>query len=239
MSEPAGLQAPNRTSTHNVAVAFFALSVAVAAIAAVSGRDESEAPIEESEFVVAAPSPAGRSHGRAYSAGQVTPLLAETRNSPNITQPGEAPIPVGLKIDRIRMNSQLVGLGLTEGGALAVPSGEYYDYPGWYAHGAAPGERGPAVIAGHLDSDSAPSVFHRLGELAPGDVIEIDRADGSVIFFTVDRVGQYSKDNFPTEAVYGPTSEPELRLITCGGGYDRREASYQDNVVVFASQSSR
>ncbi|MGI9612600.1 MAG: class F sortase [Acidimicrobiales bacterium] len=226
-------------STHNVAVGVFALSVAVAALAAIGGRGEADAPIEEAEYAAPAPFTAEESHGRAYSAGQVTPLLAETRNSPNVTQPGDAPVPVGLKIDRIRMNSQLIGLGLTESGELAVPAGEYYNYPGWYAQGAAPGEQGPAVIAGHLDSESSPSVFHRLGELAPGDVIEIDRADGSVIFFTVDRVGQYSKDNFPTEAVYGPTSKPELRLITCGGGFNRRDASYRDNVVIFASESSR
>jgi sortase (surface protein transpeptidase) len=103
--------------------------------------------------------------------------------------------------------------------------------------GPEPGEQGPAVIAGHLDSLTGPAVFYRLRELTAGDVISVDRADQSRVDFIVSRVEQHAKGAFPTDAVYGATPLSELRLITCGGAFNRRTGHYLDNVIVFASRA--
>ncbi len=105
---------------------------------------------------------------------------------------------------------------------------------GWYTAGVVPGDQGPAVIGGHVDSRRGPGVFFRLRTLRPGDLVDVTRSDGRSVRFAVIAVALYPKDAFPTDAVYGPTSGPELRLVTCGGTFDRSVRSYEDNVVVDA-----
>ena len=109
---------------------------------------------------------------------------------------------------------------------------------GWYSAGPEPGEPGPAVIAGHLDSKTGPDVFARLSQARPGQRIRIDLEDGTTLIFRVTDVEQYAQTDFPTRSVYGATDDPELRLITCGGAYDHAVGRYQDNVVVFAELAS-
>lgn len=141
--------------------------------------------------------------------------------------------PVRVSIPGIRLRTErIVSLGLTRSGGLATPAN--YDAIGWYRHGPTPGEIGPAVLAGHVDSPSGPAVFWHLGALHRDMVVEVLRADGSVAVFTIDTVRSYSRDQFPTTAVYGSTPRAELRLITCGGSYDDGTDSYSDNVIVFA-----
>jgi hypothetical protein len=145
------------------------------------------------------------------------------------------PVPVRLEIPRIGVFSPLQRLGKDRHGAVDVPSGpRQWKEAGWYAGGTRPGDPGSAVILGHVDSKRGPAVFYRLRELRRGDRVEVVRAGGSRITFTVDRVEQYDKRRFPTDAVYYPTLAPELRLVTCGGEFDRSRGSYEDNVVVFA-----
>jgi sortase (surface protein transpeptidase) len=100
--------------------------------------------------------------------------------------------------------------------------------------GAVPGEPGPTVVAGHVDSRTGPAVFYRLDELAAGDRVEVTRSDGQVFVYRVVTVESHPKNAFPTGRVYGPTPGPELRLITCGGDFDRSSRHYLDNVVVMA-----
>ena len=106
---------------------------------------------------------------------------------------------------------------------------------GWYAAGVVPGDRGPAVIGGHVDSRRGPGVFFALRTLRRGDIVEVARSDGRTARFTVIAVARYAKGAFPTRAVYGPTAGPELRLVTCGGIFDRARRSYQDNIVIDAA----
>jgi hypothetical protein len=117
-------------------------------------------------------------------------------------------------------------------GELAAPADP--SRAGWYAAGVVPGDAGPAVVGGHVDSRSGPGVFFGLRELRPGDRIEIIRSDGRAVRFAVTAVAAYPKTEFPTAAVYGPAPGPELRLVTCGGQFDRSERSYRDNIVVDA-----
>jgi sortase (surface protein transpeptidase) len=148
-----------------------------------------------------------------------------------------ASAPVALAIPAIRVRSRLVRLGLTADGLLEVPApGPHYNEAGWYRYSPAPGSLGPAIIAGHVDSAAeGPSVFFRLGSLHPRDTVLITRADGSVAVFAVDDVHRYLKTRFPTHLVYGDTDHAALRLITCGGPFDRATGNYLDNIVVTAS----
>ena len=130
------------------------------------------------------------------------------------------------------MRSELSQLGLDEAGAMKAPSS--FDTAGWFSLGPEPGQPGPAVIAGHVDSRDGPAVFYRLHELAPGDEVIVHRVDGTEIRFTVTGARSYPKTAFPTEAVYGPVPGSELRLITCGGEFDTSRRQYRENLVVYA-----
>jgi sortase (surface protein transpeptidase) len=142
--------------------------------------------------------------------------------------------PVRLEIPSIGVDSSsLVDLGKQADGSLEVPVD--YGQPGWFTGGPAPGQFGPAVIAGHVDSRSGPGIFYRLGELRAGETVSVTREDGTVAEFLVDRVERYPKDAFPTVEVYGDTTQrSELRLITCGGEFDTGTGHYVDNVVAYA-----
>ncbi|MGW2708759.1 class F sortase [Streptomyces sp. NPDC001356] len=165
------------------------------------------------------------------------PSAAEGRPDPGVTRagaPGLAPSPpLRIRIPAIRVNAPLVGLALTRSGSLDAPPAKEKNLAGWYEAGTTPGETGTAIVAGHVDNTDGPAVFYDLGALKRGARIEVDRRDGSVAVFTVDAVEVYSAHDFPDEKVYGAARRPELRVITCGGGYSRA-TGYQGNVVVFA-----
>lgn len=140
--------------------------------------------------------------------------------------------PVKLDIPSVSIHTRLLRLGLNRDGTLQVPWKPLL--AGWFTGSPTPGELGPAVIAGHVDSwSTGPAVFYRLGEVKPGDRIGVTRADGTVAQFRADAVRVYPKDAFPTETVYGNTDRSALRLITCGAWNSVRRA-YDGNVVVFA-----
>jgi hypothetical protein len=141
--------------------------------------------------------------------------------------------PVRIEIPAIGARAPIVWLGLNRDRSLAVPTN--FSDAGWWSGGPRPGEPGPAVIAGHVDSHTGPAVFYRIRELRPGNSIIVDRRDGSRVRFTVLGSEQYSKAHFPTARVYGRTAGRALRLITCSGTFDRSTGHYLDNTVVYAS----
>jgi sortase (surface protein transpeptidase) len=148
------------------------------------------------------------------------------------------PAPVRLEIPSIEVSTRLQRLGKDGHGAVEVPTGpRKWEEAGWYAGGTRPGDPGSAVLLGHVDSKRGPAVFYRLPELHPGDRVEVTRADGSRVRFAVQRTEQYPKARFPTADVYYPTLTPMLRLVTCGGAFDRGVGHYVDNVIVFATLS--
>lgn len=138
-----------------------------------------------------------------------------------------------VEIPAIGVGTALEPLDLLADGTLAAPRD--FDVAGWFAAGPQPGQPGPAVVAGHVDSRDGPAVFYRLDEVAPGDEILVGREDGTDVRFRVTAVETYPKDEFPTDAVYGPVPGPELRLITCDGPFDRASRQYADNLVVYAT----
>ncbi|WP_369237027.1 class F sortase [Streptomyces sp. R21] len=141
--------------------------------------------------------------------------------------------PDRIRIPSIHVNAPLTGLGLTPTGSLDVPPAAKKNLAGWYEAGTTPGERGTAVVAGHVDNAEGPAVFYDLGALKKGSTIEVERRDGGTARFSVDAVEVYDARHFPDEKVYGAARRPELRVITCGGGYSK-STGYQGNVVVFA-----
>lgn len=141
--------------------------------------------------------------------------------------------PVRLTAASVGIDTRLVDLAVAADGTVEVPSDD--STAGWLDVSPPPGARGPAVLAGHVDSTTGPAVFYRLRELVPGALVVVTRADGATVSFRVDGVEQYAKDAFPTAAVYGPVPGPVLRLITCGGVFDRSTGHYRDNTVVYAT----
>jgi hypothetical protein len=184
---------------------------------------------------VSAPEPeraptTGPAPGSALEAFGEAPL---PDSAPAQEAEAEVAEPTTVRVPSLGIRSRLTDLGVAADGTVEVPAD--YDLAGWFTGGPRPGQRGPAVILGHVDSRSGPAVFAEVDQLVPGDVIEVDRADGSTVAFHVDRLEQVPKDQFPSAAVYGPVPGPALRLITCGGEFDAATGHYRDNVVVFAS----
>ncbi|MCZ2820339.1 class F sortase [Modestobacter sp. VKM Ac-2977] len=224
MSEQSSRRPGSRTWTA-LAVALVVVAV-VAVVVAVTGQQQAPQP-------VAAPAQGTSSAAGATGAPSAPPA------SPDTAAAAPAPAaaqPVAVSIPTIGVTSDLLRLGLNDDGTVEVPPLGPDDQAGWYERGPAPGDVGPAVLLGHVDSaEHGPGVFFDLGALQPGDEVEVARADGTVAVFAVDRVERHPKDDFPTIEVYGDTADAQLRLITCGGDFDSSVRSYEDNVIAFAT----
>lgn len=175
-------------------------------------------------------------HGTLEEPSVVATAPAE-KAPPSAKVPVAAPMPesepVSIEIPALGVSSEVMALGLRPDGSMEVPPGAYP--AGSYTAAPTPGELGPAIIVGHVDWNGDPGVFFELHEMKPGDQVTVRRRDGSTALFRVDNVAQYPKNKFPTEAVYGNIDRAGLRLITCGGTFDRSADSYVDNIVVYAS----
>jgi hypothetical protein len=135
-------------------------------------------------------------------------------------------------IPAIGVRATIIRLGLQRDGTLQTPTD--FAQAGWWSGGPRPGARGAAVVVGHVDSKTGPGAFYALRSLRRGDDITIVGADGRTHHFVVQRLRSFPKAAFPTRLVYGPTTRPRLRLITCGGTFDPGTGHYRDNTIVFA-----
>jgi hypothetical protein len=142
--------------------------------------------------------------------------------------------PTRLDIPRIGVHTAMLSLGLAPDGSAAVPSLSQARLASWYDQGPSPGELGPSVLLGHVDTKSGPAVFYSIGSLHRGDIVEVTRRDGKIAVFGVDEVQRFAKSDFPTDLVYGDLDYSGLRLVTCGGAFDEAKHSYVDNTIVFA-----
>ncbi len=143
-------------------------------------------------------------------------------------------VPVRVRIPAIKVDARLTKVRADAHGVLQTPPLSRPEVAGWYADGVSPGEIGPAILVGHVDSDSRAAVFYRLRSLRHHDRIFVDREDGSTAVFRVEWTMQVPKKQFPDRKVYGPVNYAALRLITCGGVFDDSTHHYKDNIVVFA-----
>jgi Sortase domain len=190
-----------------------------------------------------APPPAGPPPALAppAPAPPAAAVSAQAAGSPSTAGPAsfrsvriyqEVPPPVRLRVPAVQIDTPLQRLGRAADQTVEVPTD--FGVAGWFGDGPRPGQPGPAVILGHVDSRSGPAVFFPLVRVVPGAEVQVDRADGSTVSFRVTSVVKVPKAEFPTELVYGPTLQPSLRLVTCGGPFDQAAGSYLDNVIVSA-----
>jgi sortase (surface protein transpeptidase) len=181
-------------------------------------------PTVSAESVTASPSPSAAPQTSAQPSASPPPVVVAMAESK----------PVRITIPKINAESSLIPLGLAADGTLAVPPVSKPLQAGWFTGGPTPGEDGPAVIVGHVDGVKRPGIFYRLRELAVGDAVAVARADGTTAKFVVSDKQQVAKSRFPTDRVYDETPGPELRLITCGGAFDRPTRNYLDNLIIYA-----
>jgi sortase (surface protein transpeptidase) len=173
----------------------------------------------------------------AAAAGAGRPGPASAHPSRKVTPAVRGPlmdrsVPVRVDVPSVGIDTTLLRLGLNADGTLQVPWKPLL--AGWYKGSPTPGELGPAIIAGHVDSwATGPAVFYRLGQVVVGARVTVERADSSVAVFKVTAVTAYPKASFPTHVVYGDVDRAELRLITCAH-WNSTTQEYDDDVVVFA-----
>ncbi len=196
--------------------------VAVAAAPSFTSANEAEPTASPSRSTKASTRPAGKKSAPAK----------KKASQPRLGRMLPASDPVALEIPSIGVkSSNFVDLDVAKDGTLEVPGSA--DEVGFYTGGPTPGQFGPAVLGAHVDSKKGPGIFYNLGAVQSGDKIHVTRNDKTRVTFVVDKVEVHPKDDFPTEAVYrGDFNKAEIRLVTCGGTFDRVK-HYLDNVVVF------
>jgi Sortase domain len=171
--------------------------------------------------------------GRAFAAEWPTRHRAQQNHLVDVVD-RDAARPRRIRIPAIGVWARVIPLRLEPDGTMQTP--DDVAETGWYAPGREPGERGPAVVVGHVDDASGPGVFYRLRELRRGDWIRIARADGSVVRFRVEGLERWPKAAFPTRRVFGDTHTATLRLVTCSGNFDPSTGHYVDNTIVYAAR---
>ncbi|WP_431782032.1 class F sortase [Streptomyces chumphonensis] len=173
-------------------------------------------------------------------------MVAEGVSRPDAvdTEPPEAEpfvmprsAPTRLSLPQLDADIEVFGADAEPDGTPPVPEKDDADRAAWWRGGPSPGQQGPALLVGHLDSVKGPAAFARIGSLKPGAEVVVEREDGSTVTFAVDSVEQYAKDDFPNARVYGPTKTAQLRLITCGGTWTKKDG-YDANIVAFATIKS-
>jgi hypothetical protein len=169
------------------------------------------------------------------------PLRVRSAAGPRLTAPSldgsplPRSLPVTVRIPAIGVDAHIIALGMGYGDIVRVPPLSTPMLTSWFDGGVTPGQNGPAVLFGHVDSAvTGPAVFYRLGNLRPGDVVYVTRADGTTAVFGVDAVDLYPEYAFPDRAIYGSTASPVLRLVTCGGDFDTKTHLYLDRTVAWA-----
>lgn len=183
---------------------------------------------------------ASRDTGSAAAVGSslasVSPADSRVTDGSEPDDPAVVSPPSVVEAPAVGLAAPLVPVGKTSDGALAVPA---FGTAGWYRHSPVPGSPGSAVLAGHVDSTTGPDVFFALGALEPGDDVLIRHEDGSVSTFVVDRLEVTDKERLPVARIFGPSEGANLRLITCGGAFDRQTGTYRSNVIAYAQLVAR
>ena len=193
-----------------------------------------------------APSAPSRSTGHAGPAGPGGAVPATAADAAAVaTAAGHAAehpalarsTPIALALPSIGLTAPLLGLGMDSTGEPELPPFSQPRTAGWLRDSAAPGAAGTAVLVGHVDTRTGPAVFWGLSAVKPGAPVEVTRVDGSTALFTVDAVRVFDRTVFPAAQIYAPAKDAQLRIITCGGAFDRKRAEYTGNVVLFAHLS--
>ncbi|MFI1653716.1 class F sortase [Streptomyces sp. NPDC020472] len=177
--------------------------------------------------------PAAASARPAVPAPRVTPTVLPAPAGQLAAEPLARSAPVRVRVPAAGVDTgPVLSLGLNPDGTVEVPPVADADRIGWYDKGVTPGETGPAVLIGHFDTARGPAVLKNVSRVRVGGEITVTRADGTTAVFRVRELEQVDKDAFPTAKVYGNTTRPELRLVTCGG--ELVGGHRPDNIIVYA-----
>jgi sortase (surface protein transpeptidase) len=213
---------------------FLGLVAAVCAVWVVTGFHQPSPSPQPKKLGASLPIAEIRAEAASRSAGQTRRTHTVSHRSGIERQASQ---PTHIRIPAIGVNAHVGPLGLAPDHTMQTPRN--FANTGWFRPGPEPGERGPAVIAGHVDSYKGPAVFYKLGDLRRGDRIAITRADHSVIHFKVQGLERWPKSKFPTERVFGRTRGATLRLITCSGDFNSAIGHYLDDTIVYAVRYTR
>ncbi len=245
----AGTQRPERGGTparRRYTVPMVIAATAVLAVSMIRGSGDSSGPPQPASVDAPVDTPAGTSAdpgevpaapGVLTADGTVSPLLPAPPSSVAGLTPLPFSAPTEVRIPALGVDAPMTTVGAEPDGGIGAPPPEYANLAAWFTGAPSPGERGTAVIDGHVDNMQGPAVFYGLGALHKGNHVEVVRADGVTAVFTIYGVEVFAKDDFPGDRVYGPSEGPELRVITCGGGFSKK-TGYDSNVVVFARLSA-
>ncbi|MGY3200398.1 LPXTG-site transpeptidase (sortase) family protein [Streptomyces sp. TE5632] len=177
-------------------------------------------------------------HSPPAASAVMSPSASPSASDPATTAPTSKQLPrsapTRIRIPDIDVDAPFTDLAIGASGQLDAPPADDTNLVGWFADGVSPGERGTAIIAGHVDTKTSPAVFARLSELEKGDRFKVERADGRDATFVIDHAESFAKDDFPNDRVYADADDAQVRLITCSGAYDRVAKDYTENLVVFA-----
>jgi sortase (surface protein transpeptidase) len=214
-----------------LALAVVAGGVALVLVALAGQQSVPKVPASAAGTLAVSASPAPSQEPSSSPSGTTAPRAIPEPAAP---RPLPASKPVSISIPAIGVRSPVFPIGKNPDGTLAVPAGSRLDHAAWFENSPTPGQPGPSVIEGHVDSVQGPSVFFRLGDIRPGDKISVVRRDRTTVVFTVNAVRDFAKARFPTELVYGgDLGTPTLRLITCSD-FDPSIGHHTGNEVVFA-----
>ncbi len=226
-----------------LALAAIVVGAVLIGIAVAAQKSAPTPPASAAGTLDAAPSSTAKSASSRPSAGptSLAPSSAAPSASASSAEPPLGPSkPVSISIPAIDVKSAVFAIGKDDDGTLKVPQpGPNLNKVAWFEKSPTPGQPGPAVLEGHVDSVQGPSVFFELGDVRPGNKIIIKRHDGRTVTFTVNAVRDYQKDAFPTRDVYGSgdLSKSEIRLITCSD-FDKSIRHHVGNLIVFAHLTS-
>ncbi|MEV5876463.1 class F sortase [Streptomyces sp. NPDC052101] len=221
---PVNSSADGRSSGRSGRLTLWGVAIVLLAVSVFGGHHGPDSTPQTSR--------AGAPH-TSRGAGAGTPSLPKA-DTHEVSEELPRSEPTRLLIPKISVDAPFTTLAIGATGQLEPPPAGDTNLVGWYAKGAAPGERGTAIIAGHLDTTTSAAVFANLDDLTPGDQITVQRADGRDADFVVDEAETFAKDSFPSKRVFADAQRPEVRLITCAGPYDKAAKDYTDNLVVFA-----
>ncbi len=148
-----------------------------------------------------------------------------------------APAPsTHLLIPVIGVNAPIESVGVRANGTMETPRQSPWTDVGLYNAGPRPGERGSAVIAGHLDRPGGnPAVFWRLRELHVGDEVQVVDTQGKTLHFHVTRIASYPPQQAPVQDIFGNTAGSFLNLTTCAGDWIPTQGQTTLRLVVFTS----
>jgi sortase (surface protein transpeptidase) len=168
-----------------------------------------------------------------FVAARESRLRSESKSPVYVAKPIARSLPIHLAIPKIGVSVRLSVLGLNKQGVVNVPTN--FAVPGWYRGDRSPGQKGSAVILGHVDSTNGPAVFYKLDKLGLGNRVDVTLRNGKKLVFAVIGIRMYEKTNFPDRLVYGARNYPSLQLVTCGGIFDPSTGHYLSNIVVFTA----